>query len=115
PFDKCYIGSSPKADVTSVFHGQTAAVYVFSENLAPNTIAAIHRLGPGYMGQFKFESEIDIPLSEQDIKILYDGHLASSIMFMYSPKACDQQLCMEASPIENTSYFCHSPHALMLE
>jgi len=52
-----------------VFHGQTAAVYLFSESLTPNTIAAIHRLGPGYMGQFKFEAEIDIPLSEQDKKV----------------------------------------------
>ncbi|XP_048589684.1 neurobeachin-like isoform X3 [Nematostella vectensis] len=75
----------------------------------------MHRLGPGYRGQFKFAAEIDIPLSEQDKKVLYDGHLASTIMFMYSPKACDQQLCMEASPTENASYFCHSPHALMLE
>lgn len=48
-------------------------------------------------------------------QVLYEGHLSSVIMFMYSPKACDQQLCLEASPTENHSYFCHSPHALMLE
>lgn len=48
-------------------------------------------------------------------QVLYDGHLSAVIMFMYSPKACDQQLCLEASPTENHSFFCHSPHALMLE
>ena len=48
-------------------------------------------------------------------QVLYEGHLSASIMFMYSPKACDQQLCLEASPTENHSFFCHSPHALMLE
>ncbi|KAJ7325688.1 hypothetical protein OS493_029114 [Desmophyllum pertusum] len=115
PFDKCYIGSSPKADVESVFCGQMAAVYVFSEALTAQTVGAIHRLGPGYKGQFKFHAEIDTPLSEQDRKVLYDGHLSAVIMFMYSPKACDQQLCLEASPTENPSFFCHSPHALMLE
>ena len=48
-------------------------------------------------------------------QVLYEGHLSAVIMFMYSPKACDQQLCLEASPTENPSFFCHSPHALMLE
>nr|XP_058950691.1 neurobeachin-like [Pocillopora verrucosa] len=115
PFDKCYIGSSPKADVQSVFCGQMAAVYVFSEALNAQTVGAIHRLGPWYKGQFKFPAEIDTPLSEQDRKVLYEGHLSAVIMFMYSPKACDQQLCLEASPTENPSFFCHSPHALMLE
>ncbi|XP_068720916.1 lipopolysaccharide-responsive and beige-like anchor protein [Montipora capricornis] len=115
PFDKCYIGSSPMADSSTVFCGQIAAVYLFSEALTAQTVGAMHRLGPGYKGQFKFPAEIDIPLSDQDRKVLYEGHLSSVIMFMYTPKACDQQLCLEASPTENHSFFCHSPHALMLE
>ena len=48
PFDKCYIGSSPKADESTVFCGQMAAVYLFSEALSAQTVGAIHRLGPGY-------------------------------------------------------------------
>lgn len=32
----------------SVFCGQMAAVYVFSEALTAQTVGAIHRLGPGY-------------------------------------------------------------------
>ena len=48
PFDKCYIGSSPKADESTVFCGQMAAVYLFSEALSAQTVGAIYRLGPGY-------------------------------------------------------------------
>ena len=33
----------------------------------------------------------------------------------YNAKAVDGQLCLEASPEENESYFVHSPHATMLE
>lgn len=48
PFDKCYIGSSPTADCSTVFCGQMAAVYLFSEALSTQTVEAMHRLGPGY-------------------------------------------------------------------
>ncbi len=34
---------------------------------------------------------------------------------MYTPVACDSQLCLESSPKGNTSYFVHTPHALMLQ
>ena len=49
------------------------------------------------------------------VQLLYDSRLSSSIVFMYNPMACDGQLCLEASPTENPSFFVHSPHATMLE
>lgn len=47
--------------------------------------------------------------------MLFDGSLASSLIISYNAKAVDGQLCLEASPAENESYFAHSPHATMLE
>ena len=49
------------------------------------------------------------------LQALYDGRLTNSIAFMYTPVACDGQLCLESSPKGNTSFFVHSPHALMHE
>ena len=48
-------------------------------------------------------------------QILYDGRLTNTIMFMYTPVACDSQLCLESSPKGNASFFVHNPHALMLQ
>ena len=48
-------------------------------------------------------------------QILYDGRLTNTIMLMYTPVACDSQLCLESSPKGNPSYFVHTPHALMLK
>ncbi|XP_028409384.1 neurobeachin-like [Dendronephthya gigantea] len=115
PLDKCYIGSSPSADIKSVFRGQMGAVYLFTDALSWPVIQAIYHLGPGYKNKFQFQYEIDTPLSEQDRKVIYDGKLSASIMFTYNPIACDGQLCLESSPVTNASYFCESPHALMLE
>ena len=47
--------------------------------------------------------------------MLYDSKLTNSIVFMYTPVACDSQLCLESSPKGNPSYFVHTPHALMLQ
>lgn len=47
-------------------------------------------------------------------QVLYDGKLSNSIVFLYSPVACDGQLCLDSSPKGNQSYFMHSPHALIL-
>ena len=49
------------------------------------------------------------------VKILFDGHLSNIIVFSYNAKAVDGQLCLEASPNENQTFFAHSPHATMLE
>ena len=37
------------------------------------------------------------------------------MVISYNAKAIDGQLCLEASPAENESFFAHSPHATMLE
>ena len=49
------------------------------------------------------------------VQVLFDGRLSGSIVFSYNAKAVDGQLCLEASPNENRSYFAHSPHATLLE
>ena len=48
------------------------------------------------------------------LQVLYDGRLTNTIMLMYTPVACDSQLCLESSPKGNPSFFVHTPHALML-
>ncbi|XP_078683647.1 neurobeachin-like isoform X11 [Branchiostoma floridae x Branchiostoma belcheri] len=113
-FDKCFLGSSETADADRVFCGQMGAVYVFGEVLSAHQVSAIYQLGPGYMNQFRFESESDLLLSDTHKKCLYDGKLSSCIVFTYNPKATDAQLCLESSPRGNPSFFVHSPHALML-
>ena len=48
------------------------------------------------------------------LQVLYDGRLTNAIVVLYTPVACDSQLCLESSPKGNVSYFVHTPHALML-
>ncbi|XP_052793628.1 neurobeachin-like isoform X3 [Mya arenaria] len=113
PFDKCYIGGSSDGDVDHMFCGQLSTLYMFSEALSPQQIAAMHELGPSYKSQFRFPNESNIRLSETAQRLLYDGKLTSLIVFMYNPIACDGQLCLESSPKGNVSHFLHSPHAMM--
>ncbi|XP_062513649.1 neurobeachin-like isoform X2 [Corticium candelabrum] len=115
PFDKCFLGTSPGATRDDVFCGQMSTVYLFQEPLTEATIAALFKLGPSYRSHFKYSAESDVPMTAQEKKLLYDSRLSSSIVFMYNPMACDGQLCLEASPTENPSFFVHSPHATMLE
>ncbi|CAL1540734.1 unnamed protein product, partial [Lymnaea stagnalis] len=96
PFDKCFIGSSVDGDPEDMFCGQMSTIYMFSDALLPQQVLAMYHLGPGY-------------------KVLYDGKLTVSIVFMYNPIACDSQLCLESSPKGNQSYFLHSPHAMMCQ
>lgn len=114
PFDKCYLGASSDGDPDTMFRGQMSAVYLFSEYLTANQVSAIYKLGPGYKSQFRFDNENSTLLSENTRRVLYEGRLTSTMVFMYNPIACDSQLCLESSPKCNTSYFVHSPHALML-
>ena len=94
--------------------------------------------------QFNFDAETDVPLTLEDkkvrgerwvcllpawcsctrkshsqyphsVKVLFDGRLSGSIIFSYNAKAVDGQLCLDASPNDNGSYFAHSPHATLLE
>ncbi|XP_076302046.1 A kinase anchor protein rugose isoform X15 [Lasioglossum baleicum] len=132
PFDKCYIGSTPELDEERVFCGQMSAIYLFSEALTTQQICAMHRLGPGYKSQFRFDNEcyLNLPdnhkrvsdepeltsMVDQSMQIvLYDGKLSNAIVFMYNPVATDSQLCLQSAPKGNVSYFVHTPHALMLQ
>lgn len=114
PFDKCYIGAAPELDDEHVFCGQMSAVYLFSDALTAHQVCAIHRLGPGYQSQFRFEGE-STSLPESLKRVLYDGKLSSAIVFMYNAVATDSQLCLQAAPKGNVSYYVHTPHALMLQ
>lgn len=115
PFDKCYIGAAPELDEEHVFCGQMSAMYLYGEALSTHQICAIHRLGPGYKSQFRFEGECSTSLPDNLRRVLYDGKLSSAIVFMYNPVATDSQLCLQAAPKGNISYFVHTPHALMLQ
>ncbi|CAH1724102.1 unnamed protein product [Aphis gossypii] len=115
PFDKCYIGATPELDEDRVFCGQMSAIYLFSEALTTHQICAIHRLGPGYKCQFRFDNECHLSLPDNHKRVLYDGKLSNAIVFMYNPVATDGQLCLQSTPKGNASYFVHTPHALMLQ
>ena len=67
-----------------------------------------------FQNQFRFETEGG-QLSENHRKVLYDGRLSQSIVFMYNPVATDGQLCLQCTPKGNNNYFVHSPHALMMK
>ncbi|XP_039226230.1 neurobeachin isoform X9 [Drosophila yakuba] len=115
PFDKCYIGATPELDEERVFCGQMSAIYLFSEALTTQQICAMHRLGPGYKSQFRFDNECYLNLPDNHKRVLYDGKLSNAIVFMYNPVATDGQLCLQSSPKGNVSYFVHTPHSLMLQ
>lgn len=114
PFDKCYIGSTSDLEASKTFCGQMAATYLFSEALSTQQVCAMHRIGAGYKSQFRFENEHQCNLSEPQKRVLYDGKLSTSIVFMYNPVATDSQLCLQSATKGNVSFFIHSPHALML-
>lgn len=114
-WDKCYIGATPELDEERVFCGQMSAVYLFSEALTAHQVCAMHRLGPGYKSQFRFDNESYLQLPENHRRVLYDGKLAAAIVFMYNPVATDSQLCLQSAPKGNPSFFVHNPHALMLQ
>ncbi|VVC86512.1 unnamed protein product [Leptidea sinapis] len=69
PFDKCYIGATAELDEERVFCGQMAAVYLFGEALSTHQICAMHRLGPGYKSQFRFDNECNISLPENHKRV----------------------------------------------
>ncbi|XP_048481207.1 neurobeachin isoform X5 [Plutella xylostella] len=69
PFDKCYIGATAELDEERVFCGQMAAIYLFGEALTTHQICAMHRLGPGYKSQFRFDNEVNISLPENHKRV----------------------------------------------
>ncbi|KYN41948.1 Neurobeachin [Trachymyrmex septentrionalis] len=70
PFDKCYIGATPELDEERVFCGQMSAIYLFSEALTTHQICAMHRLGPGYKSQFRFDNECYLNLPDNHKRLL---------------------------------------------
>ncbi|CAD7090790.1 unnamed protein product [Hermetia illucens] len=74
PFDKCYIGATPELDEERVFCGQMSAIYLFSEALTTQQICAMHRLGPGYKSQFRFDNEcyLNLPDNHKRVSVLED-------------------------------------------
>ncbi|XP_062538096.1 neurobeachin isoform X15 [Armigeres subalbatus] len=72
PFDKCYIGATPELDEERVFCGQMAAIYLFSEALTTQQICAMHRLGPGYKSQFRFDNECYLNLPDNHKRVSFE-------------------------------------------
>ncbi|XP_055616824.1 neurobeachin isoform X17 [Toxorhynchites rutilus septentrionalis] len=77
PFDKCYIGATPELDEERVFCGQMAAIYLFSEALTTQQICAMHRLGPGYKSQFRFDNECYLNLPDNHKRVSHESSLGS--------------------------------------
>ncbi|XP_039429666.1 neurobeachin isoform X12 [Culex pipiens pallens] len=75
PFDKCYIGATPELDEERVFCGQMAAIYLFNEALTTQQICAMHRLGPGYKSQFRFDNECYLNLPDNHKRVSYEALL----------------------------------------
>jgi hypothetical protein len=114
-FDKCFIGGTADFNESHLFSGQLSAVYLFHEALNPSQICAIHRLGPSYIGQYRYsnESQIDLPMAMK--RVLYEEKLSSALISLYTPVAVEgDTLCLQSAPKGNTSYFTSSPHAALL-
>uniref|UniRef100_A0A8W7PQQ0 Neurobeachin alpha-solenoid region domain-containing protein n=1 Tax=Anopheles coluzzii TaxID=1518534 RepID=A0A8W7PQQ0_ANOCL len=79
PFDKCYVGATPELDEERVFCGQMAAIYLFSEALTTQQICAMHRLGPGYKSQFRFDNECYLNLPDNHKRVSEAKAILSSL------------------------------------
>ncbi|KOX76971.1 Lipopolysaccharide-responsive and beige-like anchor protein [Melipona quadrifasciata] len=79
PFDKCYIGATPELDEERVFCGQMSAIYLFSEALTTHQICAMHRLGPGYKSQFRFDNECYLNLPDNHKRVSDEPELTSMV------------------------------------
>jgi hypothetical protein len=134
-FDKCFLGctADPNNEMT-LFSGQLSTIYLFNQWLDAGQVEAIFLLGPGYKNQFRYENECSyLHLNKRYRKLLYDGKLTSSIVFMYNAVNCDSQLLLQSAPKLNQvsqnqsststttqqnmlvhNHFVHSSHALML-
>lgn len=124
-FDKCILGATPDSqNELTQFSGQLSTLYLFDQSLDSSIVEALFMLGPSYKNQFRYENECShLQLKSNYLKLLYDGKLTQSIVFMYNPTNCDSQLLLQSSPklqLETTTpssqpqYFIHNSHALML-
>lgn len=125
-FDKCFVGGSgsiknnDRLGELNCFSGQMSAIYLFDEGLSPTQICAIHRLGPSYMGQFKYSNESYTNLPPQVCKTLYEEKLASTLFCLFTPVAVDSgTLCIQLAPFRSSTsasaqnYFISAPHAAL--
>ncbi|RZF33388.1 hypothetical protein LSTR_LSTR017395 [Laodelphax striatellus] len=53
-----------------------SAIYLFSEALTTHQICAMHRLGPGYKSQFRFDNECHLSLPDNHRRV--SGSLVAS-------------------------------------
>ena len=126
-FDKCFIGGSgsithnDRSGDLNCFCGQMSAIYLFNEGLSPTQICALHRLGPSYMGQFKYSNESHVNLPPQISKTLYEEKLAPTVFCLFTPVAVDSgTLCIQLAPLKSSTsasaqnYFVSAPHAALL-
>ena len=89
-FDKCFIGGTSEImNEAHLFCGQLSAIYMFHEALNPSQICAIHRLGPNYMGQYKYANEMFYFDTMPSVmkKVLYEEKLSSALFSLYTPVA----------------------------
>lgn len=125
-FDKCFIGgsgsltSADRSGELNCFCGQMSALYLFNEGLSPAQICALHRLGPSYMGQFKYSNESHVNLPPQTSRALYDERLASTLFCLFTPVAVDSgTLSIQLAPFRSSTsasaqnYFISAPHAAL--
>ncbi len=112
-FDKCLIGGFLDMQDNHLFAGRISSIHVFNEALSPQQISAIFKIGHTYQGQFRHESEARGLTSVVERRALYESKVSQSLMFSYSPSACDHNICLDQAPKSATSVFAHSPHALM--
>ncbi|XP_037030161.1 neurobeachin isoform X5 [Bradysia coprophila] len=108
PFDKCYIGATPELDEERVFCGQMAAIYLFSEALTTQQICAMHRLGPGYKSQFRFDNECYLNLPDNHKRVSLTGNADidnASLMAIAGGEADD----VNAAPTSDSTLATNSP------
>ena len=118
-FDKCYLGWAPSAEedhVRRYFCGQLGTTYLLSVAMTQTQVEALHQLGPCYTGLFNQQSDTDVCLSEYYKNAIFSqGSLACEIVFSYSARATQCQVCFFSSTQfrnkETAINFAHSPHA----
>lgn len=117
-YDKCFIGGTSEImNEAHLFCGQLSAIYMFDQSLSASQICAIHRLGPNYMGQYKYANEMFYFDTMPSVmkKVLYEEKLSSALFSLYTPVAIESDtLCLQSAPKSNLSYFTSSGHAALL-
>ncbi|KAK3927685.1 Neurobeachin [Frankliniella fusca] len=106
-FDKCYIGATPELDEERVFCGQMSAIYVFSEALSTHQICAMHRLGPSYKSQFRFDNECNLNLPDNHRRVSEWGDLEHELEppeSTHNPQSLEAPQCMTEQWLRTVLY-----------